>query len=227
VQPFVGFGRAALSDLALSRPEAVPTVVPSALGYCTREWVASRSPSADSNRSRWPVDPRWEAVHPAPVAHAATERLRFIRDRTRATSLASPRQLPGSFEGLPAATASNRDVRVGLPGFEPETLSFRTEIMLKPSDPARSSQPIAAVQNPCLPAESLAVADRHNPSDPSGSHQNRARLHAPLSSLRVPAACRKASRMEPSLRWHAFKGLGWEHPDLPLPLPATRARRCN
>ncbi len=81
-------GRAALTDLDLFRPEAVLAAVPSLWAYCTGEWLTLRSPSADSNRSRWPVDPRWQAVRSASLAHAATE-LRFIRSRKRATSLAS------------------------------------------------------------------------------------------------------------------------------------------
>ena len=55
-------GRAALSDLELFRPEAVLAAVPSLWAYCTGEWLTLRSPTADSNRSRWPVDPRWQAV---------------------------------------------------------------------------------------------------------------------------------------------------------------------
>jgi hypothetical protein len=79
-------GRAALSDLELFRPEAVLGAVPSLWAYCTGEWLTLRSPSADSNRSRWPVDPRWQAVQSASLAHGATE-LRFIRERKRATLL--------------------------------------------------------------------------------------------------------------------------------------------
>ena len=79
-------GRAALSDLELFRPEAVLAAVPSLWAYCSGEWLTLRSPSADSNRSRWPVDPRWQAVQAASFAHGATE-LRFIRERKRATLL--------------------------------------------------------------------------------------------------------------------------------------------
>jgi hypothetical protein len=79
-------GRAALSDLELFRPEAVLAAVSSLWAYCTGEWLTLRSPSADSNRSRWPVDPRWQAVQAASLARGATE-LRFIRERKRATLL--------------------------------------------------------------------------------------------------------------------------------------------
>lgn len=81
-------GRGALSDLDLFLPGAVLGAVPSLWAYCTGEWLTLRSPTADSNRSRWPVDPRWQAVRSASLAHGASE-LRFIRERKRATSLAS------------------------------------------------------------------------------------------------------------------------------------------
>ncbi len=62
-------GRPALSDLELFRPEAVLAALPSLWAYCTGEWLTLRSPSADSNRSRWPVDLRWHAVQAASLAH--------------------------------------------------------------------------------------------------------------------------------------------------------------
>ena len=79
-------GRAALSDLELFRPEAVLAAVPSLWGYCTGEWLTLRTPSADSNRSRWPVDRRWQAMRSASLTHRATE-LRFIREHKRAALL--------------------------------------------------------------------------------------------------------------------------------------------
>ena len=80
-------GRAALNDLELFLPEAVLAAVPSLWTYCTAEWLTLRSPTGDSNRSRWPLDPRWAAVQSATLAQGATE-LRFIRDRKRAASIA-------------------------------------------------------------------------------------------------------------------------------------------
>ena len=79
-------GRAALSDLELSLPEAVLAAAPSLWRYCTAEWLTLRSPTPDSNRSRWPLDQRWVGVQSASLAHGATE-LRFIRERKRATVL--------------------------------------------------------------------------------------------------------------------------------------------
>lgn len=79
-------GRAALSDLELFLPEAVLVAAPSLWRYCTAEWLTLRLPTKDSNRSRWPLDQRWQAVQSASLAHGATE-LRFIRERKRATLL--------------------------------------------------------------------------------------------------------------------------------------------
>ena len=79
-------GRAALADLELFRPDAVLAAAPSLWRYCTAEWLTLRSPTADSNRSRWPLDARWETVQSATLAHGGTE-LRFIRQRKRASSI--------------------------------------------------------------------------------------------------------------------------------------------
>jgi hypothetical protein len=81
-------GRAALNELELNRPEAVLAAVPSLWRYCAGEWLTLRTPVADSNRSRWPLDPRWGAVQSASLAQGATE-LTAIRKRKRkrATSL--------------------------------------------------------------------------------------------------------------------------------------------
>ena len=59
---------------------------PSLWRYCTGDWLTLRSPTADSNRSRWLLDPRWEAVQSATLAQGGTE-LRFIRQRKRASSI--------------------------------------------------------------------------------------------------------------------------------------------
>lgn len=120
-------GRAALSDLELFVPEAVLAAAPSLWTYCTAEWLTLRSPTGDSNRSRWPVDPRWRAVQSASLAHGATE-LRFIRDCKRATSLArlmpalvgylvafalwaGTTDLPNTLEALSESVANDEIVR--------------------------------------------------------------------------------------------------------------------
>lgn len=79
-------GRAALSELELYRPEAVLAAAPSLWRYCTGDWLTLRAPTGDSNRSRWPLDARWEAVQLASLAHCGVE-LRFIRQRKRASSI--------------------------------------------------------------------------------------------------------------------------------------------
>jgi len=79
-------GRGALSDLGLYRPDAVLAAAPSLWRYCTSDWLTLRSPRRDANRSRWPLDPRWEVVRLATLAHGGTE-LRFIREHKRASSI--------------------------------------------------------------------------------------------------------------------------------------------
>jgi hypothetical protein len=79
-------GRAALSSLELYRPDAVLAAAPSLWRYCTTDWLTLRSPTGDANRSRWPLDTRWDVVQSATLAHGATE-LRFIREHKRASSI--------------------------------------------------------------------------------------------------------------------------------------------
>jgi hypothetical protein len=78
-------GRAALSELELVRPDEVLAAAPSLWRYCSSEWLTLRSPTVDSNRSRWPLDKRWRAVQSASLVHGATE-LKFIRGHKRAQS---------------------------------------------------------------------------------------------------------------------------------------------
>jgi hypothetical protein len=85
-------GWAALSELELVRHDEVLAVVPSLWRYCTTEWLTLRTPSPDSNRSRWPLAPKWAVVQNASLVHGATE-LAFIRRRKRASTFR--RLLPG------------------------------------------------------------------------------------------------------------------------------------
>lgn len=59
---------------------------PSLWRYCTTDWLTLRSPSGDANRSRWPLDTRWEAVQTATLAQGGVD-LRFIREHKRASSI--------------------------------------------------------------------------------------------------------------------------------------------
>jgi len=75
-----------LSDLELYRPDHALATAPSLWNYCTAEWLTLRAPNGDSNRSRWPLDPRWEVLQAASLSHGGTE-LPKIHRRKRATSL--------------------------------------------------------------------------------------------------------------------------------------------
>jgi hypothetical protein len=85
-------GRGALRELDLSRPADVLAAAPSLWQYCTTEWLTLRRPCSDSNRSRWPIDPRWTLASSAALIQPTTKLL-WIRRRKRASSLR--RLLPG------------------------------------------------------------------------------------------------------------------------------------
>jgi len=85
-------GRTALSELELFHPDAVLAAAPSLWRYCTGEWLTVRTPTGDSNRSRWPMAPGWSAVQSASLVHGATD-LEWIRRHKRARSLR--RLMPG------------------------------------------------------------------------------------------------------------------------------------
>ena len=120
-------GRAALSELELHRPDAVLAAAPSLWRYCTGEWLTLRSPTADSNRSRWPLDVRWEAVQSASLSQGATK-LSWIRRHKRASSLrrlmpglvgylvafamlAGTTDLPATLEALTVSVANDESAR--------------------------------------------------------------------------------------------------------------------
>jgi hypothetical protein len=120
-------GRAALSDLELHRPDAVLAAAPSLWRYCSNEWLTLRTPSSDSNRSRWLLDPRWSAVQSPSLSHGATK-LDWIRRHQRASSLrrlmpglvgylvafavlVGAKDLPETFEALSVSVANNESAR--------------------------------------------------------------------------------------------------------------------
>jgi hypothetical protein len=119
--------RAALAELELNRPDAVLAAAPSLWSYCTGEWLTLRVPAADSNRSRWPLDSRWEAVQSASLSHGATK-LSWIRRHKRASSLrrlmpglvgylvafavlAGTADLPSTLEALTVSVANDESAR--------------------------------------------------------------------------------------------------------------------
>lgn len=57
--------RAYLKDVGLSSPEAVLDAAARLWAKLSSEWLTLRTPSEDSNRSRWPVSPVWEVVQAA------------------------------------------------------------------------------------------------------------------------------------------------------------------
>ncbi|HVA05525.1 MAG TPA: hypothetical protein VNG12_02170 [Acidimicrobiales bacterium] len=85
-------GRTALRELELFHPDAVLAAAPSLWRYCTGEWLTLRTPTADTNSSRWSMSAQWQAVQAASLVQGATE-LMWIRQRKRASS--RRRLMPG------------------------------------------------------------------------------------------------------------------------------------
>lgn len=61
------FPRKVLTDFDLDTPEQVLAGRSSLWKYGTADWLTLRIPTADSNRSRWPLDPLWPLVQTAPL----------------------------------------------------------------------------------------------------------------------------------------------------------------
>lgn len=57
--------RDALRQFGLSTPDEVLTGAGGLWAHGTGEWLTFRSPSVDSNKSRWPIAPEWQAVQNA------------------------------------------------------------------------------------------------------------------------------------------------------------------
>lgn len=58
-------GRQGLAEFGLDRTEEVLNAIGDLWAYCTEPWLTYRSPTADANRSRWPVAPEWNQVQGA------------------------------------------------------------------------------------------------------------------------------------------------------------------
>ena len=79
-------GRQGLGEFSLDSPAEVLDGAPGLWRYATGEWLTYRSPTADSNRTRWPLAPEWRVVQEAALAGAEGD-LERLRARGRAGSL--------------------------------------------------------------------------------------------------------------------------------------------
>lgn len=79
-------GRKGLTEMQVSSPVEVLEAVGDLWRYCTHDWLTLRTPTGDSVKSRWPLDPTWEVVQsasgiPAPLGLAR------VRDSLRVAQL--------------------------------------------------------------------------------------------------------------------------------------------
>lgn len=80
--------REGLAQFGLSSPDATLAAVGDIWRYCTTDWLTHRSPTGDSNRSRWPSSPEWTCVQQARLVQRTVGAER-IKSRLRCTSLRS------------------------------------------------------------------------------------------------------------------------------------------
>lgn len=84
--------REALAQFGLTGPIETLGAIGDIWTYCSREWLTHRSPTADANRSRWPVSVEWSCVQQA----ALVQQKRGIERITRQLRCGSLRKLsPG------------------------------------------------------------------------------------------------------------------------------------
>jgi hypothetical protein len=62
------FGRQGLSEFGVSSPEEAIDAAGGLWSYAADDWLSLRTPTSDTTKSRWPVDPAWEQVRRASIA---------------------------------------------------------------------------------------------------------------------------------------------------------------
>ena len=75
------FSRQRLRQFGVSTPAEVLGGIGDLWSYATGEWLSLRTPTGDTNRSRWPLSPEWEATRRAELfgARLGLERIRAGR----------------------------------------------------------------------------------------------------------------------------------------------------
>ena len=77
------FGRQGLSEFGVSSPEDAVDAAGGLWSYAAGEWLSLRTPTSDTTRSRWPVDPAWERVRRAAVGDVGCGLERMYEGRRR------------------------------------------------------------------------------------------------------------------------------------------------
>ena len=65
------FSRSGLRGFGISTPEEAFAQIGPLWAYATGSWLSLRTPSSDTTRSRWLLDPRWGAIQQSTLAGAA------------------------------------------------------------------------------------------------------------------------------------------------------------
>lgn len=99
------FPRQVLTQFDLDTPHQVLGATAALWRYGTTDWLSLRIPTADTNRSRWPLDPVWAVVQDAPFGGEVAG-LDRIRSGTRQGSL---RRLTPGLVGYLAAFGALMD----------------------------------------------------------------------------------------------------------------------
>lgn len=99
------FSRDGLRDFGVNTPEDAFEQIGPLWAYATGAWLSLRIPTGDETRSRWPVDPRWQAVQGSALAGGALPASR-IKAGERAGSL---RKLMAQLVGCLSSAAVHLD----------------------------------------------------------------------------------------------------------------------
>lgn len=130
--------RAYLKDVGLSSPEEVLDAAGRLWAKLSGEWLTLRVPTEDSNRSRWPLSPVWEAVQAATFEGSAIG-VDLVRSGQRRGDLRKlTPQVVGNMSSLAALTGARNEAELLriLPGFLAQDgwargVAFRDRVAVK------------------------------------------------------------------------------------------------
>ena len=111
--------REGLKQFGVDTPDEAISRAGELWAYVTQSWLSLRQPSADETRSRWPVDPRWQAVQRATLAGGCAPAAR-IREGERQGQLRTYRKLATGVLSSMAVPMGTHDVDDTLDALVPE-----------------------------------------------------------------------------------------------------------
>lgn len=117
------FRRTGLKELGVDTPDEAIQKAGSLWAYATQSWLSLRVPGDDDTRSRWPVDPRWEAVQRSSLAGGCAPADR-IREGERQGQLRTYRKLASGVLSSMAVPMGTSDIDDTLDALVPELLLY-------------------------------------------------------------------------------------------------------